>query len=106
MIEINPLETNKLFVGQKAYISLKEHGSVGFKSKATSSDESIISFVSSDFSYFRPLVHGKTGGDSGEKTYIFKANKVGTTTIKAQKIFRGNLKEELSIKIIVTAKKE
>ena len=106
MIEISPLETNKLFVGQKAYLSLSEHGSVGIESKATSSDESIINFINSDFAYFKPLVSGETGGDGGQKTYVFKAKKAGLATIKTQKIFRGNLEEECSIKIIVTAKIE
>ena len=102
MFEIKLLNTNTLIVNQEAYISLSEHGSVGIKSKVMSTDESIIKVINTRFNYFKLLVPGEIGGDGGQRTYVFKAQKEGTTTIKIQKVFRGKLKEEHSIKIIVS----
>ena len=104
MIEINLRESNKLFVGDEAFISLSEHGSVGIKSEVDSSDKSIISFLTSNFKYNNPLVDGHTGGDKGIRKYFLKAHKIGTCIITTRMIFRGRLKEEEKIKIIVTEK--
>lgn len=103
MLEINPLETNSLVVGQEASISLKEHGSVGIKSSASSTDESIISCITSHFDYYNSSIPRHSGGDAGLRTYVFKAIKPGTAAITTQRIFRGKLDHECSIKIIVTA---
>lgn len=103
MLDINPLETNTLVVGQTASISLKEQSSVGIKSSATSTDESIISGITSHFDYSKSSVPRHPGGDAGQRTYIFKANKPGTAAITTQRIFRGKLKYERSIKIMVAA---
>ncbi len=101
MVEIKLFETNTFYVGQETYISLKQHLSVGKETVAKSEDDSIISTVRTRFSYFKPMIKGKTGGDAGERTFIFKAHKAGSTVITVQKLFRGSLKEERSINVIV-----
>lgn len=75
IIEINSLKTNTFLVDQQGFLSIKEHESVGIVSKASSNDESIISFVKSEFTCLSPLAAGKRSGDGGLKTYVFKANK-------------------------------
>ena len=101
MVEIKLLETNTFYVGQEAYISLKQHVSVGVKTVAKSNDESIISVDRTRFRYFKPLNKDKKGGDAGERTFIFRAHKAGTTEITIQKIFRGTLQEERLVKLTV-----
>ncbi|TCJ87283.1 protease inhibitor I42 family protein [Cocleimonas flava] len=103
MLELNLQETNQIFLGERVTITLKEHGSVGIKSKAITNDESIISYVTSNFEYSNATIPMQPGGDGGHRTYVFKANKSGNTTITTQRIFRGRLEHEHNIDIIVTA---
>jgi len=101
MIEFKRDETNTLQIGQEAYISLKQHLSVGIKSIAKSNDESIIEIIKTRFSYNNPILPRKKGGDAGQRVFVFKAHKTGSTAITVKKIFRGQLQEEYSIKVIV-----
>jgi len=101
MVEIKLFETNTFYLGQEAFVTIKEHGSVGIKSAAISSDDAIISVVSTRFSRFKSVVFKGTGGDEGEKTYVFKANKTGAAVIKLQQIYRGRLQQEQKINITV-----
>ncbi|GHC42482.1 protease inhibitor I42 family protein [Roseibacillus persicicus] len=100
MLEIDPSQTNTLVLGQEAKLSLKEHGSVGIRSAATSADESVLSVVRSRFEYRKPAPRNP-GGDAGTRSYLVTAKKVGATTIVTQRIFRGSLEKEHFIHVVV-----
>ena len=102
--KINPLGINQLVVGERFYISLFKHGSVGVNTKVKSGDDSIVSCVGQRFFYDKFLVSGEkreTGGDAGRTIYIFEAKKPGVTTIKTERVFRDRLERKGAIKIVV-----
>ncbi len=74
------------------------HGSVGMDAEYEIKNKDILEFENSKIIYDDPGFQG-TGGDSGKKKFVFKGIKKGTTTIIIKKIYRGDLQEEIVLKI-------
>ncbi|MCB9234927.1 MAG: hypothetical protein H6581_24950 [Bacteroidia bacterium] len=101
MTQLDPLQTNELKIGQKAFLNATRHGSVGIQPECNSLNPDIIELVDSKFAYDKPLVKGQTGGDRGKVTYYFEARQAGEGSIKLERFFRGKLEQETLIKVLV-----
>lgn len=102
MIKIATLDKEvALKVGQKAYINMSIHGSVGVNAEVYSNDEEIFKLVDTQFKYDNESKSDMPGGDGGTETYIFEALKEGTTTLQVIEEFRGEVTQESNITIVV-----
>lgn len=101
-VEIDLKKTDYTFkVGEKSYLEMNEHGSVGAMSEVVIGDNTIIGISGDVFDYDKEQIELETGGDGGTRTYSFTALKKGTTTITARDYFRGDLQKEYILNITV-----
>lgn len=91
-------------VGQTIYYSASVHGSVGIQASCWSEFDSILQLKESHFAYDDPKKAEMPGGDAATKTFIFEALKVGESRVMIKEHFRGELREEFIIEIIVIEK--
>lgn len=102
MVKIAALDKEvTLKVGQKAYLTLNIHGSVGEDAEVYSRDENIFKLVDTQFEYDDDSKAEMSGGDAGTDTYTFEAMKEGTTRLQVIEIYRGEVTQESTINIIV-----
>lgn len=87
-------------LGQKGYYSGHVHGSVGITKSAYTSDDG-VKLIDTHFSYDDDRKANMSGGDAGTKTFIFKAEKKGTYTLKIEDGYRGDVKSVTEIEITV-----
>jgi len=91
-------------INETAFVKCPIHKSVGIDCEYEISDNEVLSLIDSKVEYDFPerMRPGMTGGDSAQMTLIFKANKNGSVILKIRKIFRGEIKETVLIKIAVS----
>jgi len=103
VMRIKWIEKNHLVVGQRFYLSLASHSSVGIATKTELEEGSILKLVSQKWAYNKPLVSGKTGGDAAKTINIYEVEREGEAMIKVRKYFRGDLERENAISITATS---
>ena len=95
-------------INETAFVKYPIHKSVGIDCEYEISDNEVLSLIDSKVEYDFPerMRPGMTGGDSAKMTLIFKANKNGSVILKIRKIFKGEIKETILIKITVSTNPE
>lgn len=103
MVMFLPFKKNyEMKVGDKAYYSGAEHGSVGTQVNAWSADSEVLKLLSKSFEYDNPENAEMSGGDAGSETYIFEAMKPGKGVVKIEKSYRGDVTDEIELIIEVS----
>jgi len=91
-IELNNANNEiSVSVGKQLYFNIKEHQSVGYKSKVQIQDTSVLALERSIFKYKNPPKRGlvPAGGDRGIRTYYFRAKSQGVSSVQIQSMFHG-----------------
>ncbi len=103
MIYLDELKSNSytLKVGEKAYLSIDVHGSVGYWADYKISNEEVINLKDTQTEAYYPEKEGMPGGDKAKKTFIFEAKSIGTSNVTITRIFRGTTDKEIVFQIIV-----
>lgn len=105
MKQIIPLYSSmEVEVGDQLYYSAGVHGSVGIQASCYSEFDSILQFKESHFAYDDLKKSEMPGGDAATKTFIFTALKAGTSRVMIKEHFRGELRQEHIVEIIVREK--
>ena len=102
MLEITSLTSKvSLKVGQKAYYRAVEHESKGMGVGLDVENSEVVKQVDTHIAYHFHNDSDKHGRDKATKTYIFEAVQPGKTKIKVQEVFRGEVHEEATIKLVI-----
>ncbi len=103
MKTINLLSTSKITVkvGENFYFGHESHGSVGVGSDYYITDKEIFILESRKIEFDKKHEEKMSGGDSGTEYYIFKGLKKGTSKLKITTLFRGEVKNEAEIEVVV-----
>lgn len=87
--------------GNLANYTTDLHPSIGEEVNIHIEDTTLFNITSTEFEYDskeRPI---EPGGDSGQKTFHFEALNPGETSMTITKVYRGEVKQEQKISIIV-----
>lgn len=102
MVSVNGIQGDyTIKVGQKVYYSGHVHGSVGEAYRIWSDDPLILSQFKTHFAYHKNQKTAGNGGDAATSTFVFKALKIGKTTLTVEEKFRGKVTKRYQIKIEV-----
>lgn len=93
-------------IGQSLEYTGSVHGSVGVDVEVNQLNDNILEFLGSEVTYKSKVTPMPSGGDSGSKTFLFRATEVGETTLTIREIYRGAVRKEYSIAVTVVATKE
>ncbi|MCF2135907.1 MAG: protease inhibitor I42 family protein [Candidatus Thorarchaeota archaeon] len=90
-------------VGDRFYLQYHRHGSVGEDAEIIVENDGIISVEKKESEYLHPerMKPGMTGGDAEHVRWFFRAASPGTTKIIVRKLFRFEIEDECSMKIVI-----
>jgi hypothetical protein len=102
-IHINPLGQKEynVKVGQIVSYTFNEHASVGISAEYDLSNTSAIKYKERRKVYKYPQNQGITGGDDSNVSFVFEAIQKGNAELTLRELFRGQVQNEIKIKIIV-----
>lgn len=102
---LNPLSDSSIEIlkNEIFYYETTVHASVGIEVEYEIENTKIVQFHHEDISYKhkKDMEKGLSGADEATKTFAFKAKSRGTTIITIKELFRGDVKNTYTFKIIV-----